>query len=401
MSGPSALVGTTLLGRYVIRGILGQGGMGVVYAAKHLPTGRNVALKILTAALANQRKSALRRFQREARTASLVGRPHVAEILEAGTLETGEAFIAMEQLTGETLRQRLDRSLRLEFADIASTFTQLLTALSAVHSRGLVHRDIKPDNIFFSRAGDGPPVIKLIDFGVVKLTDPISGGGDDDAPITHTGIVVGTPAYVSPEQILSPKAVDGRADLWAVGVCLYEAVTGRLPFIASAAPLVMLEILHATQAPARTLRPDCPPALEALVQRALEKVPDKRFPDALTFRRAILAFWSEHRTVFQKPKRPKRDDDDDEDTEPSSEVALPIVDLAKFADLTPIPTTSPTPRGGRPRPRAPERRTPQRGSKSTAPPPGMTPRVDPRVDPHSPVRSIERLALIDTGDDDD
>jgi serine/threonine-protein kinase len=351
---PQDFVGQTILGRYRITRVLGQGGMGIVVEAVRLADRCVVAMKILTGA-AKQRKSALRRFQRETRTAATLGRPHVTEVYDVGELETGEPFFVMELLRGETLRQRLEREKYLTIKDLVSTFVQLLTALEAVHQRGIVHRDIKPDNIFFStNDGGGPPLIKLIDFGVVKLMNPQlrDDRAMDEGPITHTGIVVGTPAYVSPEQIISPKSVDGRADLWACGVSLYEAITGHMPFSAPTAPMLMLDILNVPAMPLRRLRRECPEELERIVMTALEKVPDRRYPDAVSFRRELLAFWTAYRASTED-EGPLHRRAGSEDSGVSTE--LPMVDLSKFAGLTPIgtPRDPSTPLADRRTPAAP------------------------------------------------
>ena len=261
----------------------------------------------------------------------------------------------MELLRGETLRQRLERDKYLTIKDLVSTFVQLLTALEAVHQRGIVHRDIKPDNIFFAtNQGGGPPLIKLIDFGVVKLVNPQLRDDRflDEGPITHTGIVVGTPAYVSPEQILSPRTVDGRADLWACGVSLYESITGQLPFYAPTAPMLMLDILNVPVVPLRALRRECPEELDRIVMTALEKVPDRRYPDATSFRRDLLAFWTAHRAGTED-EGPLKRHAGSEDSGVSTE--LPMVDLSQFAALTPIgtPRDPSTPVNDRKTPAAP------------------------------------------------
>ncbi|MDB4993579.1 MAG: Serine/threonine protein kinase [Myxococcaceae bacterium] len=283
------LVGTTIAGRYRVTGILGTGGMGTVYDAEQIEIRRPVAIKVLHSGRA-QKKNAIKRFQREARLASSLGLPEVVEVYDVGTLVTGEPYFVMERLEGETLRQRMVRDIQMPMGIAIAVICQVLAVLGAAHARGVIHRDIKPENIFLLHTSKRTekPRVKLIDFGVAKFLAPIfpmNAHDPDTTALTATGIVVGTPWYVAPEQARGAKNVDGRADLWACGVIFYEMVAGRRPFETR-------EML-----PASTLRPGVPHDFDAIINQVLRKDPDHRFQTAWELLQTIEAFWDFHETT--------------------------------------------------------------------------------------------------------
>ncbi|HEY8075866.1 MAG TPA: serine/threonine-protein kinase [Labilithrix sp.] len=263
--------GTVLLSRLRIVRMLGRGGMGVVYEVEDLVRDCRVALKVLSADPADEERRL--RFEREARAASMLANPHVAKVLESGVLANGTPYFVMEYLDGHTLENVLDH----EPVSCATAVRYVLEALEAVaeaHAAGLVHRDLKPANLFLATLPSGKSAIKVLDFGVVKDTV------GDGTQLTVTGSSVGTPAYMAPEQVRAGGRVDARSDVWALGVTLYEIITGKMPFEASSVPAVLARILRDTPAPIRALRKDAPAALEAIVMRCMEKEPEKRFQSA-------------------------------------------------------------------------------------------------------------------------
>jgi serine/threonine-protein kinase len=215
--------GTVVLGRYRLDCVLGRGGMGSVWRAEHLQLRSPIAIKLLDSSVAKHPQM-LARFMREAQSAASLRSPHVVQILDYG-VESGTAFIAMELLQGESLAARIARKKQLSEQETLRFIEQVLRAMSKAHERGIVHRDLKPDNIFI--CADEPEFAKVLDFGVAKLLDGDPAGG---VSRTQTGMMIGTPYYMSPEQTQA-KAVDPRADLWAVAVIAYECLVGRRPFV--------------------------------------------------------------------------------------------------------------------------------------------------------------------------
>lgn len=281
-TGP-ALVGRVIAGRYRIRGLLGEGGMGAVYEAEHLSVGRRVALKRLHPELATDAHS-VTRFQREARAAGATGHEHVVDVLDLGFAEDGAPYLVMELLAGESLAQRLARQKSLPPDRAASIAGQVLSALEAVHALDVIHRDLKPDNIFLTRRAGRNDYVKVLDFGVSKMA------ADKDPKLTRTGMMVGTPHYMSPEQARGVRQLDHRVDLYAVGVILFECLSGQLPFHAENYHALLQSIL-AREAPSLvSLVPSIDAKLAAVVARALAKRPDDRYPDARAMWEALVPF---------------------------------------------------------------------------------------------------------------
>ena len=265
------LIGTVVDGRYRVESVLGVGGMGVVYRATHAIIDRPLAIKVLRAEGSRDPK-VVERFTREARAASAIGNEHIVDITDFGLLPDGATYFVMELLEGACLADLLRDKRRL--IDRARTFDigmQLCDALGAAHGRGIVHRDLKPDNIHLIERGGSLDFVKVLDFGIAK----VSGASNK---LTRAGQVFGTPHYMSPEQCAG-TAVDHRADVYATGVILYEMVSGRVPFDAEAMGEILAKHLKEAPVPPSALPPptDVSPELEAIIMRCLAKSPDDRY----------------------------------------------------------------------------------------------------------------------------
>jgi eukaryotic-like serine/threonine-protein kinase len=272
-----------------VRGVLGEGGMGTVFEAEHIALGRSVAVKVLHATQA-AKKDSIRRFQREARAAGAIGHPNICGVIDLGTLDDGSPYIVMERLLGETLANRVAAEAGLPFEDVIDILVQVLSGLVAAHEQQIVHRDIKPENIFLTTRVGCPPLVKILDFGVSKMTGPPAGGlRHEDLALTRTGMVMGTPYYMAPEQARGERDLDARVDLYACGVILYEALTGRRPFTASNYNALLLQILSATPRPATERRPALPPAFDVVIMKAMARRREDRYATASDFQRDLLA----------------------------------------------------------------------------------------------------------------
>jgi serine/threonine-protein kinase len=274
-----------VIGSYRVVAELGKGGMGVVYRAEHVQLGRPAALKMLLPQLSSD-ASIVQRFFNEARAASAIDHPGIVEIYDFGTHRDGRAYIAMALLRGETLEHRLRRG-PLAPGDGATIVAQAVAALAAAHARGIVHRDLKPDNLFLEPNDlmPGGLQVKLLDFGIAKLADEPTAGLK-----TQTGALMGTPAYMSPEQCMGRADLDHRTDIYAVGCILFHALCGRPPFVSTQGTGMMIAAHIRDAAPdPRTLSPQLPAALAAIVLRCLEKEPGARFQTATELRNALVA----------------------------------------------------------------------------------------------------------------
>ena len=253
---------------------LGEGGMGSVWVAQHLTLNTQVAVKFLSERVADDNPEALARFHREASTGAQLKSPYVMRTFDQGVMADGTPFIVMELLEGETLAELLERMGWLGLGDVSVIVTQLGKALNSAHKRGIVHRDIKPDNVFLSEHDDGM-MVKVFDFGIAKSTQ---------LPklhrLTSGGIMLGTPEYMSPEQVMNSRDVDYRADLWAFAVVVYEMVCGELPFSGEDIGALCYNLLRGKFIPPRELRAELPQALDGWFDRALHEDPDERFRSA-------------------------------------------------------------------------------------------------------------------------
>ena len=270
MQQPTA--GDVLSGRYRLVAPLGQGGMGAVWRAEHVTLGSPVAVKLIHAETASS-PDAQARFLREAQAAAALRSPHVVTVLDSG-VEDGVPFIAMELLEGESLAQRLARTGALSAADTERIVTHVARAIQRAHEAGIVHRDLKPDNVFLVKNAD-EEIAKVLDFGIAKTAE---GFGEASAA-THTGAVLGSPHYMSPEQARGTRAVDHRSDLWALGVIAFQCLTGRRPFEGAVLGDLLLKICAEPIPVPSTIAP-VPPGFDAWFARATERDPNRRFQSA-------------------------------------------------------------------------------------------------------------------------
>ena len=277
--------GDVVAGKYRIEDVIGEGGMGAVYAATHTLTGKRVALKWMLPELAAD-EGAVQRFIREAQAAGRIDHPNVVDVYDVGEHD-GSTFLVMEYLQGETLTAAFNRG-GLETRHIIQLLIPAMRGVAAAHKTGVVHRDLKPDNVFLCRSGDGSyREPKVLDFGISKVS---AGDGQLNPRLTRTGAVMGTPYYMSPEQVRGSSDVDQRTDVYAFGVILYEALTGRVPFDANAYSALILEIATGTPKRLRELRPDLPKGLEDVVLKAMARDPADRYRDVDSLARALEPF---------------------------------------------------------------------------------------------------------------
>jgi serine/threonine-protein kinase len=277
--------GDVLAGKYRVEKVLGEGAMGVVVAAMHVHLGERVALKFLKPEHSGNPEIAAR-FLREAQSAVRIKGEHVARVSDVGTLETGAPYMVMEYLTGSDLGALLEKRGKLDVAQAVDCVIQACSALAEAHALGIVHRDLKPANLFLTTRADGSALVKVLDFGVAKLLN-----SDPSKPaLTANGAVIGSPLYMSPEQLLGKKSIDARSDVWQLGVILYELITGVCPFDGRTMAEIMIAIGAHPPKPLRQLRPDAPPELEALIARSLEKDVANRLPDVAALAEGLLPF---------------------------------------------------------------------------------------------------------------
>ena len=274
-------IGSTVNGKYQLSRLLGDGGMGSVYEGKHTVLGTRVAIKVLHPELA-RRTGLVERFLQEARVAAQIRSTHVVQVTDVDRTADGDAYIVMELLEGEPLSAVMERQRRLPVPTACDYTLQILEALEAAHALGVIHRDLKPENVFVTFSG-GKPLLKLIDFGIAKArrTDP------QEKKLTVAGVVMGTAEYMAPEQARSADKVDARADLYAVGVMLYEMIAGSRPINGDDARIIALKVERGEIIPLVQAAPDAPRELAGLVHRAMAARPELRFASAIEMRFAL------------------------------------------------------------------------------------------------------------------
>ena len=274
--------GEVIAGKYRVDRLLGAGGMGAVVAATHLVLGQTVAVKFLLAEIAHSANS-LARFQREAQAAAMIQSDHVARVSDVGSLDNGTPYMVMEFLEGEDLSDALQRG-PLPVAFAVRCVLEASEALAEAHKMGIVHRDLKPANLFLAQRPDGTARVKVLDFGISKMS---TGPG---ANLTKTSALMGSPVYMAPEQMESAKNVDARSDIWALGTILYEALTGVIPFAGDTLPEICAKILTAEAPSLLQTRPDAPPGLAEIIARALRKKPADRFQNLAEMTDLLVPF---------------------------------------------------------------------------------------------------------------
>ncbi|WP_437745289.1 protein kinase [Sorangium sp. So ce1504] len=279
-------VGDVLAGKYRVEQIVGAGAMGTIVAAWHLELEQRVAMKFLHSLRADGGDPA-ERFRREARALARIKSEHVARVLDVGSLEGGMPYMVMEFLEGNDLAHEIRARGPLPVVEAVGYMLQALDAMAEAHATGIVHRDLKPANLFLSLRPDGDRVIKVLDFGISKS---LLGISRDQVALTQTASLLGSPLYMSPEQVRSAKDVDTRADIWSLGVILYEMLTGRTPYDGDSVAQLFHTLLYENAAPVTQLRPDVPRELDAVVMHCLAKEREQRWTNVGDLAAALLPF---------------------------------------------------------------------------------------------------------------
>lgn len=282
MDSSDPMLGRLLDNRYRMTKKIGEGGMGSIYQAVHTEMGRTCAIKLL-APITTGREEALARFKREAKMASRIDNPHAVTIYDFGEAENGLLFLAMEFIDGRPLSGIISDHRMLPVDRVVHITNQIAEALAAAHALGIVHRDLKPDNVMVTRKGNDGDYVKVLDFGIAKTVS-------DDSPdnLTKTGFVLGTPVYMSPEQLLGEK-LDGRSDIYSLAIIVYEMLSGKLPFVADNQQAVMMKRITGLPVPLRTAAPQVSEAVERIVMQGLAREPDERVMDVKDFAEALAS----------------------------------------------------------------------------------------------------------------
>jgi len=279
-------IGMILQDRYRIVRQLGEGGMGAVYEGEHLLIKKRVAIKCLHAQYA-QNPEVVARFHREALAATSIGHQNIIEVTDLGRFPDGAVFMVLEYLQGRDFARLIDDEGPQPLGRIVHIMMQICDALTAAHGKEIVHRDLKPENVFLIKRGDDADFVKLLDFGISKMKSSSDSPGSN---MTRTGMALGTPYYMAPEQAQGLKNVDHRADIYALGVILFRALTGQHPFDHDSYPMLVLKICTEPPPPLRRYRPDLPPEIEQIAAKMLAKTPDERFQNCAAVKAALKPY---------------------------------------------------------------------------------------------------------------
>jgi eukaryotic-like serine/threonine-protein kinase len=283
--------GDIVAGKYRVERVLGAGGMGIVVAASHLQLQQRVAIKFLLSGVVAGPDSTVR-FLREARAAARIQSEHVARVLDAATMEDGTPYMVMEFLEGRDLAALLEQRGPLPLEEAVGYILQACEGIAEAHAAGIVHRDLKPSNFFLCERPSGRPVVKVLDFGVSKVAGASST--QPEMSLTGSSAFLGSPLYMSPEQMASAKHVDERADIWSLGVTLFELITGRVPFGGTSVTEVIAGVLQKPPLSLREAAPGLAPAFESTLARSLEKERERRYSNVAEFAAAIAPFGPRH-----------------------------------------------------------------------------------------------------------
>ncbi|MBX3211987.1 MAG: serine/threonine protein kinase [Labilithrix sp.] len=298
MSTQVPALGSVLVNRYELVEELGRGGCAVVFGAHDHRLARAVAVKVPIGIAGDTAK--VGRFAREARVIASIHHPNVCAVLDSGFTEDGVPFLVMERLFGESLRATIHRAKRLPVGDAIAIGLQLLSALDAVHAAGIVHRDVKPDNVILVSRGGCDPLVKLLDFGLCRRA---ARRRADEETMTREGALVGTPEYMAPEQVIGSATLDARADIYAVGVVLYEALTGDRAFFAKNIRDILSGVMNKRLRPLREARRDAPRSLEVAVARAMSREPARRHATAAELQADLVAVKEEIAALARAAQR--------------------------------------------------------------------------------------------------